>query len=112
MKSKFKYDDIIQSMYDIDCGCCYVGMGRFKKDSTIVMDNDDDGNCRWGYLELKVECDNVHVKSGHSLKKTEFKKWRFEDYDTVDEMVDKISDFTGVYFDSWVSARKHQIKKQ
>lgn len=88
-------------------GCCYIGRGRFKKDNEIILDNDEDGNGRWGNITLKIEKDKIRIRYGTSLRKSERgKKWYYDKYASVDDLTDDIREFTYKYFRSFTTVRK------
>jgi hypothetical protein len=99
-------DEILSSMNYLDMGCCYIGEGRFKKDCEIVLDNDEDGNARFGQFILKVTKVGVKIQSGDRLTKKEKRlNWKFEDYGDVDSLVDDIYEFSRKYFSSFETCR-------
>jgi len=103
---KYTIDEILSSMNDLDMGCCYIDRGRFKKDSDIWLDNDPDGNARFGQLQLKVSKSDIKIGFADRITKDEKNlRWKFEDYETVGDLTDSICEFSREYFSSFVVQR-------
>lgn len=95
--NKNTFNEVLSSISDLDMGCDCVSDGRFKKDNEIWLSNEEAGD-----IQLKVDKLSVKVISGDRLTKSEKNlSWKYEDYETVDKLVDEICDFSNNYFSSF-----------
>lgn len=100
--NKNTIDEILSSMNELDMGCCFIDRGRVKKHNDIWLDNDEDGNARFGQIQLKVDKSKVTVGYGDRLVKSEKNLvWKYEDYETIYELTDDIRKFSNEYFSSF-----------
>lgn len=101
-KVKFSIEDVYRSLSQLDLGCCWHGILRQKYKKVIGFDNDERGNGKGPYLELKFYPECVKIHRGVSISKEEKKAvFPYCDYATVDDFSDYLGDWIRKYFKSF-----------
>lgn len=93
--NKNPIEEAFQKMNGCDMGCRYL---KRRGSNEIWLSS----NYESGDIQLKVNKSGIRVYSGDRLTMNEKKlHWKFKNYETLDDMVQSISDFSYSYFTSF-----------
>lgn len=105
--NKFLLSDIYRSFCYEDMGAWELYIYKKKGVEFILLDNDREGNARWGFLSFGLKNNRIFLNDGAFLKANEKgKSWDLSKYNSCEELTEKISKFTLKYFGSWKTIRK------
>lgn len=108
-KPKYSIENVYRSLSELDLGCCWFNILRPKYKKIIGFDNDERGNGKGPYLEIKFYSEYVKIHRGDSISNEEKKIiFPYCDYNTVDDFADYLGDWIRKYFKSFKYVR---IKK-